>query len=66
MRSRGQATWLADEIALVDGRSQPTVGTLGPDLATGTAGVGWFLARLAAIADDRALAGVATAALRHA
>jgi lantibiotic modifying enzyme len=65
MRSKGQATWLADEIALVDGRWQPTVGTLGPDLAAGTAGVGWFLARLAAIADERALAGVATAALRH-
>lgn len=66
MRSRGQATWLADEIALVDGRRQATVGTLGPDLAAGTAGVGWFLARLAAITDERVLAGVATAALRHA
>ncbi len=66
LRSRGQATWLADEIAPVDGRPQPTVGTLGPDLATGTAGVGWFLARLAAFADERALAAVATAALRHA
>ena len=65
LRSRGEATWLADEVALVDGRRQLIVRTLGPDLATGTAGVGWFLARCSVAAGDRALADVATAALRH-
>jgi len=65
LRSRGQATWLADEIAFADGRWQSIVATLGPDLATGTAGVGWFLARLAATAHDHGLVDVAVAALGH-
>lgn len=42
-----------------------TTGTLGPDLASGTAGVGWFLARCAAVAGDHQLADVAGAAVRH-
>ena len=65
LRSRGQATWLADEIALVDGQWMRTTGTLGPDLASGTAGVGWFLARCAAVVGDHELADVAGAAVRH-
>src|SRR5262249_22618409 len=65
LTSRGQATWMADEIALVDGQWLPTTGTLGPDLAAGTAGVGWFLARCAALGEDRALADVGADALRH-
>jgi lantibiotic modifying enzyme len=66
LRSGGEATWLADEVAFIGGAWHPVLVTLGPDLARGTAGVGWFLARLAAIVDERALAAVATAALHHA
>ena len=62
----GRATWLADSYAVVDGRWQPTVATLEADLGDGTAGVGWVLARLAAVAGgDRTLARGASAALRH-
>lgn len=66
IRSGDKATWLTDEIQFVAGTWQPVLATLGPDLAGGTAGVGWFLARLAAIANDLTLAVVATAALKHA
>jgi lantibiotic modifying enzyme len=53
-------------MALAGGRWQPVAGTLGPDLGSGTAGVGWVLARLAAATGDGELADVAAAALRHA
>ena len=66
LRSGRRATWLADEMALTGGRWRPVLATLGPDLGTGTAGVGWALARVAAVTADAAVAEVAAEALRHA
>ncbi len=65
LRSGGRATWLADETVEVDGRWSRVVATLGPDLATGTAGVGWVLCRLAALTGDEATSGAGSGALRH-
>ena len=66
LTSNGKATWLADEFTFLDGRWQGAVTTVGPNLASGTAGIGWLLARLAAIHNgDEGLASVAAAATRH-
>lgn len=66
IRDGGRATWLADELQMLDGAWQPVVTTLDGDLAGGTAGVGWFLLRYAAVAGDRNAAAVGEAAVRHA
>lgn len=63
--SRGHATWLADGFIWADGSWRRRVATLGPGLLDGSAGVGWFLARLAALTGDPESAQVATSALRH-
>lgn len=58
-----QCTWIADDFVLKNGFWQRTAGPLKPDFATGSAGVGWFLARLCSAAPDVKVA--AAAALRH-
>jgi lantibiotic modifying enzyme len=44
----------------------PGIGTLGPTLYDGTAGIGLFLARLHSVAPDPVVAGTTTAAITHA
>jgi lantibiotic modifying enzyme len=61
IRHAGRCTWVADEPA-EPGRAR----TVGPELATGAAGIGWFLARFAASGGDRSAHAVAVAALRTA
>jgi lantibiotic modifying enzyme len=64
IRHGGRCTWVADELVAADYAWRPRGRTLGPDLASGRAGVGWFLARLAHAVDDDVLANVASEALR--
>ncbi len=62
LRHEGHASWIADKPrASTNGRTIPTIDC---SLAGGTAGIGWFLARLAAITGDDQLANLAIEALR--
>ena len=63
IRHAGRCTWLGDDIVAGNAVWQRTAGTLGPDFGTGTAGVGWFLARLSSATQDGAMATVAAEAL---
>jgi lantibiotic modifying enzyme len=65
IRHAGRCTWLGDNIAAGNAVWQATSGTLGPDFGAGTAGVGWFLARLSSAAQDGAMATIAAEALRQ-
>lgn len=65
LRHGGRATWIGEDVTLGARGWQPTVRTLAADLAAGTAGVGWFLARLGAVAPETDVTAVAEAALRH-
>lgn len=61
LRHEGHASWLSDKPRTsTNGRTIPTIDC---SFAGGTAGVGWFLARLAAITDDNQLANLAIEAL---
>jgi lantibiotic modifying enzyme len=65
IRHAGRCTWLGDDIVAANGVWRQTAGTLAPDFGTGTAGVGWFLARLSAATQDQAMATIAAEALRQ-
>lgn len=65
VRDAGRCTWFADDFIARDGFWQRTGGVLGPDFATGTAGVGWFLSKLSSAADDAHMRVVAGEALRQ-
>lgn len=68
------AIWMGDRCSWVGampeeaagGQARLTFRALGPDLYGGTAGVGLFLAEVAAATDDDGCRGTARAALRHA
>lgn len=63
IRHAGRCTWLGDRPP-VPGAPR-AAGALRADFATGTAGVGWLLARLGCAVDDATLTTVGTEALRH-
>ena len=52
IRHTGRCTWFSDDFTKANGFWQRTARALGADFATGTAGVGWFLARLSSVAED--------------
>jgi lantibiotic modifying enzyme len=61
----GHATWIFDECVANGDVVQHRARTLGAGLASGTAGVGWVLARVAAATGDSSVARVSAAATRH-
>lgn len=66
VRHDGRSTWLVDAHAVVDGVWQEQARTAAANLAEGTAGIGWFLARLASTVGDSGMAELAVEALVHA
>jgi len=64
IRHGGRCTWVADELVPIDNTWTRQARTIGPDLGTGNAGIGWFLARLSGAVEDDGLAVVAVEALR--
>jgi len=65
IRHDGRCTWF-DGIPALPGVNPATSAASGPDVYGGTAGIGLFLAQLAARVDDRTLRRTARGALRHA
>lgn len=61
-----RCNWLGPTSDLFMGRLMPAYGMLGPSLYNGTAGVGLFLAQLAAITQEPVAQATARAAVRHA
>lgn len=61
----GKCTWAGDHLERRDGQWLRTAGAVGGDFATGTAGVGWFLARLQPVNPVAGASHVAVGALRH-
>jgi lantibiotic biosynthesis protein len=64
VRHDGRCTWLTHDIDETGAVPVVVETTCGPDLYAGAAGIGWGLARLAAVTQDARTAEVATAALR--
>ena len=65
IRHAGRCTWLDDDAIAHNGWWSWKSGTLGATFGAGTAGVGWFMARLSSIVQDRTLATISTEALRQ-
>jgi lantibiotic modifying enzyme len=65
IRHAGRCTWLDDDAVARNGWWSWKSGTLGSTFGAGTAGVGWFMARLSSIVQDRTLATISTEALRQ-
>jgi lantibiotic modifying enzyme len=61
-----RCTWVGHCLSEVLPGASPTVASLGPDLYSGTAGIGWFLAELAAATGDPEIRRTAEGAIRHA
>ncbi len=66
IRSQGRATWLGDEKESFDGSWEVVCKTVDGDLYGGTAGIGLFLARMAAATKDPRYRTTALEALAHA
>lgn len=66
VRHGGRCTWIGDETVSVDGAWRARAAALGPELASGVAGIGWFLARIARATGTETLGVVAVEALRSA
>ncbi len=66
VRHDGRCTWLVSADGVVDGVWRAQARTATVNLAEGTAGIGWFLARLASVVGDSGIAERAVEALLHA
>src|SRR5690348_12159753 len=65
VRHAGRCSWFSDNHVDRNGFWQRNGAVLGPDFATGTAGVGWFLSRLSRVADDPEFHTIGTEAVRQ-
>lgn len=65
LRHDGRCTWIGNGISDQAGTWMRTGGALTPDLAGGTAGVGWFVALLGSATHDAALRSTAVEAFRQ-
>jgi len=66
VRDHDRVTWLGYDVDETGDEPVVVEASAGADLYQGTAGIGWALARLAAMTQDAAAADVARSALRHA
>jgi lantibiotic modifying enzyme len=66
VRDHDRVTWLSYDVDETGDEPVVVEASAGADLYQGTAGIGWALARLAAMTQDAVAADVARSALRHA